>query len=118
MKDMPALLCAVLSIKSPGLMCEIFDRVIDNAKMLQNFVQMIRSGAVGRTSLGSAPKRMVRNWLDTRSDEQVFRSAVGQDPSLADIVKMLHPKPKTPARAALYAYLIGRTRRCCVAGIG
>jgi 60 kDa SS-A/Ro ribonucleoprotein len=29
MKDMPALLCAVLSVQSPGLMAEIFDRVID-----------------------------------------------------------------------------------------
>ncbi len=108
MKDMPALLCAVLSVKSPGLMCEIFDRVIDNGKMLMNFVQMIRSGAVGRNSLGTAPKRMVRNWLDARSDDQVFRASVGANPSLADIVKMVHPKPKTPSRAALYAYLIGR----------
>ena len=41
MKDMPAVLCAVLSVKSPGLMAEIFDRVIDNAKMLRNFVQLI-----------------------------------------------------------------------------
>jgi 60 kDa SS-A/Ro ribonucleoprotein len=100
MKDMPALLCAVLSKKSPGLMCEIFDRVIDNGKMLQNFVQIMRSGATGRNSLGTAPKRMVRNWLDHRSDEQVFRASIGQQPSLADIIKMVHPRPKTPSRAA------------------
>ena len=35
MKDMPALLCAVLSVRSPGLLAEIFDRVIDSPKMLQ-----------------------------------------------------------------------------------
>ena len=33
MKDLPALLCAVLSVKSPGLLAEIFDRVIDTPKM-------------------------------------------------------------------------------------
>src|SRR5687767_9386390 len=66
MKDMPALLCAVLSVKNCALLNVIFPRVIDNAKMLRNFVQIIRSGAVGRKSLGTAPKRMVRDWLDAR----------------------------------------------------
>lgn len=108
MKDLPALLCAVLSVKSPGLLAEVFDRVIDNGKMLRNFVQIMRSGVVGRKSLGTLPKRLVVQWLDGRSDEALFRASVGNDPSLADVIKMVHPKPATPARAALYAYLIGR----------
>src|SRR5438477_3836685 len=58
MKDMPALLCAVLSVKDRELLSIVFPRVIDNAKMLRNFVQIMRSGAAaGRKSLGSAPKR-------------------------------------------------------------
>ena len=108
MKDMPALLCAALSIKGPGLMAEIFDRVIDNGKMLRNFVQIMRSGVVGRKSLGTLPKRMVLQWLESRTDEQLFTASVGQDPSLADIIKMVHPKPATDTRKELYAYLIGR----------
>src|SRR5215207_1772613 len=56
MKDMPALLCAVLAGKDVSLLKAVFPRVIDNGKMLRNFVQMIRSGAVGRKSLGTAPK--------------------------------------------------------------
>ena len=39
MKDAPALLCAILSVKAPGLLNDIFFRVIDNAKMLRNFIQ-------------------------------------------------------------------------------
>jgi 60 kDa SS-A/Ro ribonucleoprotein len=108
MKDMPALLCAILSVTSPGLMAEIFDRVIDNPKMLRNFVQIMRSGTVGRKSLGSLPKKLVTRWLESRTDEQLFRGSVGNDPSLADVIKMVHPKPGTPARQALYGYLIGR----------
>ncbi|HEX6961330.1 MAG TPA: RNA-binding protein [Lacipirellula sp.] len=108
MKDMSALLLAVLSVRSPGLMAEAFDRVIDSPKMLRNFVQIMRSGVVGRKSLGSLPKRMVQQWLEGRSDEQLFTGSVGNDPSLADILRMVHPKPKTQARAALYGYLIGR----------
>jgi 60 kDa SS-A/Ro ribonucleoprotein len=108
MKDIPALLCAVLSVKDRALLARAFPRVIDNGKMLRNFVQIMRSGAVGRKSLGTAPKRLVREWLETRSDEQVFKASVGQAPSIADIVRMVHPRPKTVARAALYAYLVGR----------
>src|SRR6476620_8878710 len=57
MKYMPALLCAVLSVKDRELLARIFPRVIDNSKMLRNFVQIMRSGVLGRHSLGSAPKR-------------------------------------------------------------
>jgi 60 kDa SS-A/Ro ribonucleoprotein len=108
MKDMPALLVAALSSLDVKLFAEVFPRVIDNGKMLRNFVQVMRSGVVGRKSLGTAPRRCVREWLEARSDEAVFKAAVGQSPSLADIVKMVHPKPKTASRAALYAYLIGK----------
>src|SRR5881394_1278268 len=108
MKDMPALLCAVLSLKDRDLLNVVFPRVIDNAKMLRNFVQIMRSGAVGRKSLGSAPKRLVREWLDARDAATLFKANVGQDPSLTDIVKMVHPKPKDEAREALFGYFIGR----------
>ncbi|HVX86756.1 MAG TPA: RNA-binding protein [Phycisphaerae bacterium] len=108
MKDMPALLCAILSVTSPGLMAEIFDRVIDSPKMLRKFVQIMRSGTVGRKSLGSLPKKLVQRWIDSRTSEQLFLGSVGNDPSLADIIKMVHPKPATKAREALFAYLIGR----------
>src|SRR5215475_1847559 len=108
MKDMPALLCAVLSIKDRELLAQVFPRVIDNAKMLRNFVQIMRSGAVGRKSLGTAPKRLVREWLDARDPASLFKANVGQDPSLSDIVKMVHPRPKDAAREALFGYLIGR----------
>ena len=108
MKDMPALLCAVLSVKDRALLNAIFPRVIDNAKMLRNFVQIMRSGVVGRKSLGTAPKRLVREWLDARDPVSLFKDNVGQDPSLKDIVKMVHPKPKDPNRAALLGYFIGR----------
>jgi 60 kDa SS-A/Ro ribonucleoprotein len=108
MKDMPALLTASLSVKDRALLARIFPRVIDNAKMLRNFVQIMRSGVAGRKSLGSAPKRLVREWLDARDPATLFKSNVGQAPSLADIVKMVHPKPKDAAREALFGYFIGR----------
>jgi 60 kDa SS-A/Ro ribonucleoprotein len=109
MKDLPALLVATLSVFSPGLMAEVFDRVIDDGRMLRNFVQIMRSGVVGRKSLGSLPKRLVQSWFDRKSDDQIFRASVGNDPSLADVIRMVHPRPATASRAALFGYLIGQT---------
>jgi 60 kDa SS-A/Ro ribonucleoprotein len=74
--------------------------------MLRNFVQIVRSGVVGRKSLGSAPKRLVQRWFEQRDDAQVFRAAVGQSPSLADVIKMVHPRPADAGREALYGWLI------------
>lgn len=108
MKDSPALLCAVLAVRDRALLERIFPRVIDNGRMLRNFVQIIRSGVTGRKSLGTAPKRLVRQWLESRSDAALLRDSVGQSPSIADVVKMVHPKPQNETREALYGYLIGR----------
>jgi 60 kDa SS-A/Ro ribonucleoprotein len=108
MKDIPALLLAILSTKDTALFNAVFPRVINNGRMLRNFVQIVRSGAVGRRSLGSAPKRLINEWFATRSDEAVFNDSVGQSPSFADIVKLIHPKPQSASREALYGYFIGR----------
>lgn len=108
MKDMPAVLLAVLSVRDKALFERIFPLVIDNGKMLRNFVQIMRSGAVRRKSLGSLPKRMIREWFEKRNAEQIFKQSVGQSPSVADILKMVHPKPSDGEREALFGYLIGR----------
>ncbi|MDB6153141.1 MAG: hypothetical protein JWL90_1594 [Chthoniobacteraceae bacterium] len=108
MKDMPALLCATLAARDPALLAIVFDRVMNDGKMLRNFVQIIRSGVTGRKSLGSAPKRLVQRWFEQRDDAQVFCASVGQTPSLADVIKMVHPRPANPSREALYGWLIGR----------
>ncbi len=76
--------------------------------MLRTFVQIMRSGAVGRKSLGSRPKAMVEAWLAAASDREILRAAVGQSPSLADVIRMVHPSPASAERRALYAYLIGK----------
>ncbi|HEY0160173.1 MAG TPA: TROVE domain-containing protein [Thermoanaerobaculia bacterium] len=108
MKDMLALLCAVLAVRNAPLLEAIFPRVIDNGKMLRTFVQILRSGVAGRKSLGTAPRRMIRRWLEAATGEALFRASVGQSPSLKDVIRMVHPKPADDARRALYGYLIGR----------
>jgi 60 kDa SS-A/Ro ribonucleoprotein len=108
MKDTPAVLTAVVANKSPELLKKIFPLTINDPKMLRNFVQVIRSGVVGRKSLGSAPKKLVQNFLSNLSDEQLFCADVGNNPTLADIIKMVHPKAANETRNALYGYLLNK----------
>ncbi len=108
MKDSPALLLALLSIKNVELFKRTFVQVIDNGKMLRNFVQIMRSGVVGRKSLGSAPKKMVATWLRNKDADALFNASVGNSPSLADVIKMVHPLPVNKEQEALFAYIVGR----------
>ncbi|WP_313139529.1 VWA domain-containing protein [Stenotrophomonas sp.] len=108
MKDMPALLLAVLSLRDAAVFAQVFPRVIDNGRQLRTFVQIMRSGQVGRRSLGSLPKRLVRAWIQQAPVETLVRAAIGQQPSLADLIRMVHPKPVDAERKALYAWVVGR----------
>lgn len=108
MKDMPALLAASLAVQDVALLKTVFGRVIDNGKMLRNFVQILRSGALGRRSLGSRPKKLVQDWLCQATEQQLLQASIGNEPSLADVVKMVHPKPAEAWRAAWFAWLIGK----------
>lgn len=115
MKDVPAYLVAHLATRDVGLMGRVFPRVIDDARMLRNFVQIVRSGVTGRKSFGSAPKRALREWFASRSPETIFRQSIGQSPSMSDVIKMVRPPPRNDkgeadaVREALYGYLIGKS---------
>lgn len=108
MKDMPALLTAYLTVADPDLAVRVFERAIANGRMLRTFVQIMRSGVVGRRSLGTRPKRLIKQWLERASMRQLMQAATGSDPSLADIVRMVHPKPADEGRRTFYAWLIGK----------
>lgn len=108
MKDMPALLCAALAARPDGvpILKKVFPTVIDNGKMLRNFVQIVRSGKTGRKSLGTAPKKLAQAWFASRSDDDIFRQSIGNDPSMKDVIKLVRPKPTNDPRRALLGYLI------------
>lgn len=110
MKDTPALLLAHLTTRGPTGLAALkaaFPLVLDNPKMVRTFVQIMKSGKVGRKSFGTAPKKLIEAWFAARSDAQLIR-ATGDKPSIADVVKMVHPKPATDARKETYAWLVGK----------
>ncbi len=111
MKDMPAVLAAILAVRDVKKLESIFSRVVDSPKMVRKFVKLIRSGKLGRKSLGTAPKRLVQKYLESLTDVQLFKANVGNDPTLQDIIKLTHPCPKDAARNAMFGYLLGKPHK-------
>jgi 60 kDa SS-A/Ro ribonucleoprotein len=111
MKDMPAFLTVLLSDIDKPLFRKVFRRVVDNGKMLRNVVQMARSGAVtGRKINVSAGtwRHAIQEWFNDQSAWGIFKASIGNNPTLYDILRMAHPKPNTPEKAALFSYIAGR----------
>lgn len=108
MKDMPALLTAMLTMKGNEYLPGVFNRVVGNGKMLRNFVQIVRSGVVGRKSLGTRPKKLVQQWLNTASEYQLLDAAIGTQPSLKDVLKMVHVHPEEEWRKEFFAWVIDK----------
>ncbi|MTH48514.1 vWA domain-containing protein [Intestinirhabdus alba] len=108
MKDTPALLTAILAARGSALLPTVFARTIDNGRMLRNVVQILRSGITGRRSLGTRPKKLIQRWLQNASEDRLLQASAGNAPSLADIVKMVHPRPQAQWQEAFFGWLLGR----------
>ncbi|MDO5770159.1 MAG: RNA-binding protein [Psychrobacter sp.] len=110
MKDVPVLLLALLSTRQDGqdYFTQAFALVIDNGKQLRNFVQVMRSGVVGRQSLGSRPKKMVNEWLNRANDYRYVSATIGTTPTLRDVLRMTHPKPVDSEKEALFKWTLGK----------
>ena len=105
MKDMPAALLVSLSKRDTQLMHRVFERVVDNGRVLRTVFQLIRSGQFGRNGLSSSLQRAFQRWLNEASVGKLLSASIGNDPSLRDILRMARPAPKDNARRALFGWL-------------
>ena len=105
LKDMPAALAATLASRNTVLFHEVFDRVVDNGRVLRTLFQMIRSGQFGKKSLSSSLQRAFQRWLNTASPEKLLSASIGHDPSLRDILRLARPTPVDNGRRALFGWL-------------
>jgi len=115
MKDMPAALLVALSVRDTELMHRVFDRVVDNGRVLRTVFQMIRSGQFknkagkGRAGLSSSVQRAFQRWLNNASVGKLLSASIGNDPSLRDILRMARPTPKVNARRAMFGWLTDKS---------
>jgi 60 kDa SS-A/Ro ribonucleoprotein len=105
LKDMPAALLVLLSKRDPELFRRIFDRIVDNGRVLRTLFQMIRSGQFGRKSLSYALQRAFQRWLNAAGVGTLLSASIGSDPSLRDVLRLARPTPSDNARRALFGFL-------------
>ena len=105
MKDMAAALLLVVARRDPALFRAIFDRVVNNGRVLRTLLQMIRSGAFGKKSLSYALQRAFQRWLNGASVGALLSASIGNDPSLRDVLRLARPTPADNARRALFGWL-------------
>jgi len=108
MKDMPAALLLALSKFDTQLMQRVFDRVVDNGRILRTMFQLLRSGLFARRSLSSSLQRAFQRWFNSVPVEGLLSASIGNDPSLRDVLRLARPTPKDNARRALFGWLTGK----------
>ncbi|MGD9647347.1 MAG: TROVE domain-containing protein, partial [Pirellulales bacterium] len=105
MKDMPAALVVLLAKRDPVLLHRVFDRVVDNGRVLRTVLQMVRSGQFGPKGLSASLQRAFQRWLNRASVEKLLSASIGSDPSLRDVLRLARPTPVDNARRALFGWL-------------
>ncbi|MFM7160857.1 MAG: vWA domain-containing protein, partial [Planctomycetaceae bacterium] len=105
MKDMPAALLAALAARDTALFQQVFDRVVDNGRMLRTLFQMIRSGQFGKKSLSGSLQRAFQRWLNGAAVEKLLAASIGDQPSLRDVLRLARPTPPDNTRRAFYGWL-------------
>ncbi len=105
MKDMPMALLLVLAKREPALFRRVFDRVVDNGRVLRTLFQLVRSGRFGRKGLSSALQKMFQRWLNHANVEKMLAASIGNDPSLRDVLRLARPTPIDNARRALFGWV-------------
>ncbi len=116
MKTLPVLGLVVLSAgggKTKSLFEQVFARVVKTPDDLRSFVTIVKSGAIaGRKGLGGMTVEPVRKYLANMSEYHTLKygSANSEGVTLADIVRLAHPKPGTPETAERFGWLVrGKT---------
>jgi len=111
MKTLPVLGLVILSADGgrtrKAFEC-VFPHVIKTPDDLRSFVEISKSGAIrGRKGLGGMTVESVRTFLQGMSEytSVKYGSAVSQQVTLRDILRMAHPRPTTPACAERFAWL-------------
>jgi 60 kDa SS-A/Ro ribonucleoprotein len=108
LKDMAAALLLVLSKRDTQLFHRVFDRVVDNGRVLRTLFQMLRSGLFGRRCLSYALQRAFNRWLNSAAVGALLSASIGNDPSLRDVLRAARPTPTDNARRALFDWLTDR----------
>jgi len=103
--DQTALSLAVLTVLDSEVLQTIWFESVKDTDILSAYVQVIRSGAVGRRSFGTKIKHLIQEWLNQASVD-VLRA--GCQDCLSEVIRLTHPSPCDKEHRDLFASLTRR----------
>lgn len=109
MRATSALLTTIVAVRDPALFKRNANDLLD-FRALRTFCKIIRSGKLGRRSFGSSLRNSINTFLESRTEYEILMGNIGNDPSLADVIKMTHPKPKAAPIAQLLNWIVKSKR--------
>lgn len=116
MKTLPVLGLALLSgggARTKKHFLAAFPRVVQTPDDLRSFVECVKSGAIpGRKGLGGVTVAPVAEFLANISEYHAMKygSENSKGMTLADIIRMSHPKPQTAEAEERLGWLIGKRK--------
>lgn len=91
MKDTPVVLLAHLRQYNKPLYRATFNKAVTDGRILRGLVGTIKSGQFGSSNLVNADRKLIDQWLMERTPLQVWEDSIGNNPSMADVIKLAHP---------------------------
>ena len=108
MKDVPAVLTVLLSTRNSALTKTVIRRIA-NARFVCNVVSAVRSGVLGRKSLGARLSKEIEYWLNQLSPLSFIQASISKDGiTLKDVISLAHPRPNSLERQTMLAWAMGR----------
>lgn len=93
MKSMPVVLLAILRERDSNLYRSVFPRVVNNSRILREFVAIIRSGKLGSKNLNNGTRKLIQKWFDAKHPVSLWNDSIGNNPSLKDVIALAHVTP-------------------------
>jgi len=110
MKSMPAALVCIATRDIPTFK-RVFDKVVDSPGILKEVFQMLRSGRFDHRGLGSAIRYAFERKIRHAKSAWLYNLSLGRNPSLCDIFRLLHMKPKTSRERATWGWLTDQSEK-------
>jgi 60 kDa SS-A/Ro ribonucleoprotein len=88
-----------------------FNKVILTPGDLQDFVEIVRGGKVGRPGMGRMVKTQIGRWLNRMSEYHAIKYASGgQGYALRDLLRLARPKPANAKQNDLFNWITDREK--------
>lgn len=108
MKDAPCFLLAWLMTNGhKDLAARVAPRAIRSSRTLRTFVDIVRSGKLGKKSFSKSIERYIKSFLVRATPSQFIAATVGK-PTMRDLLRIFHARPNGSSQDNAFKWALGK----------